>query len=99
MIAWESTPQDQSPLGTGRNTLWLLIERRSGFSGSLQSNRTAGKWLVDGPHGGTRCLKQYGKALFVASEIGIAAHLLAIAGVLRGYVEKTGRVRRVLLIC
>lgn len=81
------------------DSLTLLIERDSGFSNSLFScptNSTSA--IVDGPYGNPISLDDYDKVLFVASGIGIAAHLLAIRHLVEAHNDRRSRVRRVTLL-
>ena len=53
---------------------------------------------MDGPYGHGAELDCFDKILFVASGIGVAAHLLAIRHLLQAHQDQTARVRRVSLL-
>ena len=53
---------------------------------------------VDGPYGSVESLEQFDKVFFVASGIGLAAHLLAIRHLIQTHNDKTSRVRRLSLL-
>jgi predicted ferric reductase len=78
----------------------LLIQRHTGFSNDLfTSSKTAhSSTVVDGPYGHPQLLLDYDKVLFIASGIGIAAHLLAIKSLLEAHENQSARVRRITLI-
>lgn len=71
LVAWEHK-DDSSQI------LTLLVAHRAGFGKMIQLCKSDARIRVDGPYGGTKSLKQFDKVLFVASGIGVAAHLLAI---------------------
>jgi predicted ferric reductase len=78
----------------------LLIERRSGFSNSLFTtpNVASAAVILDGPYGHAQIFSEYDKVLFIASGIGISAHLLAIRELLEAHENQSARVRRITLI-
>lgn len=81
-------------------TLTLLIESRYGFSDKLRHIQEGLEFRVvlDGPYGFSPPLKSFDKVLFLATGIGIAAHLLAIRGLIRDHNNQSARVRRISLL-
>ena len=53
---------------------------------------------MDGLYGSVESLEHFDKVFFVASGIGLAAHLLAIRYLIYAHNEKTSRVRRLSLL-
>ena len=77
----------------------LLIQRNDGFSDSLfTSPNPRSSLVVDGPYGHNQPLDGYDKVLFVASGIGIAAHLLPIKHLLEAHENQSARVRRLTIV-
>lgn len=91
MIAWEQK-DDSSQI------LTLLIAHRAGLSRMIKLCKNDTRIRVDGPYGGTESLEQFDKVLFVASGIGVAAHLLTIRHLVQTHNDKTSRVRRLSLL-
>jgi predicted ferric reductase len=91
MIAWEE--KDNS-----NQILTLLVAPRAGFSRMVKLCESDTRIRVDGPYGGTRSLEQFDKVFFIASGIGVAAHLLAIRHLIQTHNNKTSRVRRLSLL-
>ena len=88
IIAWEED-----------TTITVLIQRDKGFTEALfTSPSLASSIIVDGPYGHSQPLDEYDKVLFIASGIGIAAHLLQIKHLLDAHNNKSARVRRVTLV-
>jgi predicted ferric reductase len=90
MIAWS----DQDEAGLSRS-LTLLIAHRTGFSRRIGLCRNGAQIRLDGPYGSARTLEDFDKIFFVASGVGIAAHLLAIRHLLLAHAKQTSRVRRI----
>ncbi|KAF2257699.1 hypothetical protein CC78DRAFT_622409 [Lojkania enalia] len=77
----------------------LLIQQYDGFSNSLfHSLHCHSSVIVDGPYGHSQSLNEYDKVLFMASGIGIAAHLLSIKSLLEAHENRTARARRLTLV-
>lgn len=76
----------------------LLIECRSGFSDRLRLCRSPTAVSFHGPYGSSQSLEIFDKVLFMASGIGVAAHLLAAKRLLQAHNAQTSRVRRVSLL-
>lgn len=76
----------------------LFIQCHRGFSRSLGSCEQDPVIIVDGPYGGGPEFKEYDKTMFIASGVGIAAHLLAVRGLLQAHNDRTARVRRITLL-
>lgn len=77
----------------------LLIQRHGGFSNDLfDTHTTPNSIIVDGPYGHDQPLLDYDKVLFIASGIGVSAHLLAIRALLKAHDDQSARVRRVTLL-
>lgn len=76
----------------------LLIECRSGFSDRLRLCRNPTAVSFHGPYGSSQSLEMFDRVLFMASGIGIAAHLLAAQRLLQAHNAQTSRVRRVSLL-
>lgn len=94
LIAWSDHGREQAS-----RTIDLLIQRRNGFSNRLGLHKNASaKTFIRGPYGRGARLNDFDKALFVASGIGIAAHLVAIRHLLQAHEERTARVRRISLL-
>lgn len=91
MIAWEE--KDDS-----RQILTLLVTPRAGFSRTVKLCESDTRIRVDGPYGGARSLQRFDKVFFIASGIGVAAHLLAIRHLIQTHNDKTSRVRRLTLL-
>jgi hypothetical protein len=69
-----------------------------GPNGRKENCEEFGSVLVDGPYGGMQALVNFDKVLFIASGIGIAAHLLSLSHLLQGHNDQTARVRRLTLV-
>lgn len=93
MISWFSEDDETS-------TIVLLVQSYRGFSRKIRLADTASSAIIDGPYGGHRLdtLASYDKMLFMASGIGISAHLLSIRHLLLAHEDKTVRVRRLSLV-
>ncbi|KAF2028956.1 hypothetical protein EK21DRAFT_90173 [Setomelanomma holmii] len=78
----------------------MFIQRRNGFSNDLFNvpNIGASAIIADGPYGSPQQLHTYDKVLFIASGIGIAAHLVAIKRLLEAHEDRSAQARRVTLI-
>ncbi|KAF2194711.1 hypothetical protein K469DRAFT_706201 [Zopfia rhizophila CBS 207.26] len=78
----------------------LLIQRCDGFSDTLFTTNLQKQpsVIVDGPYGQIQPLDAYDKVLFIASGIGIAAHLLSIRHLLEAHQKQSARVRRLSLV-
>lgn len=77
----------------------LIVQRQSGFSNDIfAATHRKTSVLVDGPYGQTQQFTNYDKVLFIASGIGIAAHLLAIRELLIAHENRSARVRRITLL-
>jgi predicted ferric reductase len=77
----------------------LIVQRQSGFSNDVF--RATGRHtsvIVDGPYGQPQQFMCYDKVLFIASGIGVAAHLLAIRDLLEAHENRSARVRRITLL-
>lgn len=76
----------------------LLIQRYTGFSNNLfNATRVGPRALIDGPYGHAMDFDGYEKVVFMASGIGIAAHLLPIKVLIEACNAKATRVRRISL--
>ncbi|EUC39943.1 hypothetical protein COCMIDRAFT_41639 [Bipolaris oryzae ATCC 44560] len=77
----------------------LIVQRLAGFSANLHhaANLRLSS-IVDGPYGSPHHLNRYDKVLFLASGIGIVAHLLAIRDLLVAHEDQSARVRRITLV-
>jgi predicted ferric reductase len=91
VVAWEEK-EDSSQI------LTLLVSPRAGFSRKVKLCEAGTRIRVDGPYGGVESLEQFDKVFFVASGIGLAAHLLAIRHLIQTHNDKTSRVRRLSLL-
>lgn len=91
MVAWEEKDNDGQ-------ILTLLSAQRAGFSRMINFCESGTRVRVDGPYGGTKSLESFDKVLFVASGIGVTAHLLAIRHLVQTHNNKTSRVRRLSLL-
>ena len=91
VVAWEEK-DDSSQI------LTLLVAPRAGFSRMVKFCEDGTRIRVDGPYGGVESLEQFDKVFFVASGIGLAAHLLAIRHLIQTHNNKTSRVRRLSLL-
>jgi predicted ferric reductase len=90
LIAWA----DES-----RQEIILLIQKSDGFSNAVFSARNPeSSALVDGPYGHSLSLDGYDKVLFIASGIGISAHLLAMKHLLEAHRTQSARIRRLTLV-
>ncbi|ENI01104.1 hypothetical protein COCC4DRAFT_148871 [Bipolaris maydis ATCC 48331] len=80
----------------------LIVQRFAGFSANLHHANTHTNFefsrIVDGPYGSPHHLNSYDKVLFLASGIGIVAHLLAIRDLLVAHENQSARVRRITLV-
>lgn len=77
----------------------LLIQKHTGFSNDLFFKATSDSLaIVDGPYGQFQELGVYDKVLFIASGIGIAAHLLMIKHLLEAHETQSVRARRITLL-
>ncbi|PVH90463.1 hypothetical protein DM02DRAFT_665049 [Periconia macrospinosa] len=77
----------------------VLIQRLKGFSDALFASKGSRyRTVVDGPYGSYQSVENYDKVLFMASGIGIAAHLLAIKHLLASHNDCKARVRRITLV-
>jgi predicted ferric reductase len=77
----------------------LIVQRRSGFSDDIfRATHRHTSIIVDGPYGQPQQFMYYDKVLFIASGIGIAAHLLAIRDLLEAHENRSARVRRITLL-
>lgn len=79
-------------------TISLLVQCRSGFSNRIRLCQSPTRISFHGPYGGSQALELFDKVLFMASGIGIAAHLLAAQRLLQAHNEQTSRVRRLSLL-
>ncbi len=93
LVAWIN----DGPDGSDINVI-LLIQCQQGFSKSLKLCEQHAGILVDGPYGKGPSFEDYDKAMFIASGVGITAHLLAIRSLLRAHNNKTARTRRISLL-
>lgn len=93
MVAWADTDSK----GLSR-TITLLVAHRNGFSKTISRLQPSTRCSLDGPYGSMRRLEDFDKVLFVASGVGIAAHLLAIRHLLNAHKDQTSRVRRLSLL-
>lgn len=92
-IAWSfKVPDDTS------TSIVLLIQQCKGFSNTLTISQSKSSAIVDGPYGGTQTLDGFDKVLFIASGVGITAHLLSIRYLLQAHDDQSARVRRVTLV-
>lgn len=90
LIAWV----DES-----RREITLLIQKSDGFSNAAFSvQKPESSALVDGPYGHSLSLDGYDKVLFVASGVGISAHLLAMKHLLEAHHTQSARIRRLTLV-
>lgn len=95
MIAW-SEQNDISSLDTDSSS-WIsvLVQRRRGFS--ALDGRENLDIILDGPYGSTAPLHRFDKVLFIASGVGIAAHLSYIQQLLLAHMQRTVQIRRLTL--
>lgn len=77
------------------DSISMMIESRQGFSRDLRSLDGYHVW-VDGPYGGL-CFKDFEKVVFIASGIGVSAHILAIRRLLQRQQDRKAVVRRIVL--
>ena len=91
VVAWEEKENSNQ-------ILTLLVAPRAGFSRKVKLCEAGTRIRVDGPYGGVESLEHFDKVFFVASGIGLAAHLLAIRHLIHAHNEKTSRVRRLSLL-
>lgn len=76
----------------------LLIQRATGFSNDLfNAPRFGPRVFLDGPYGHAHNFDSYEKVIFMASGIGIAAHLLPVKALIEACNAKATRVRRITL--
>lgn len=92
-VAWIETDE-----GTNQQTASFLIQCRRGFSSDVRQCVDGSSVILDGPYGGKQKLDHYDKVLFMASGIGIAAHLMHIRHLLLSHDNQSARVRRITLI-
>ena len=93
LVAW-ADGDDCKP----SSTIALLVQCRSGFSNKLRLCQSPTRLSLHGPYGGSQALELFDKVLFMASGIGIAAHLLAAQRLLQAHNCQTSRVRRISLL-
>ena len=91
MIAWSTTDNN-------RTEIVLLINARKGFSRAIGYYQEYSHIMVDGPYGNTYHFNKYDKILFMASGIGIAAHLIPIRHLICAHNDRSARVRRISLM-
>ena len=91
MIAWSSNDN-------GRTEIVLLISVKKGFSRAITYYQEYSHVMVDGPYGNSYHFNKFDKVLFMASGIGIAAHLVPIRYLIRAHNERSARVRRISLM-
>ena len=92
-VAWIET--DRS---TDQQTASFLIQCQRGFSSDIRHCADGCSVILDGPYGGKQKLDDYDKLLFMASGIGVAAHLLHISHLLLSHDNLSARVRRITLV-
>jgi predicted ferric reductase len=92
MIAWSEQDRYQAS-----RLISLLVERQRGFSARLRHGQMLNITL-DGPYGRGAPLEQYDKVIFIASGVGLAAHMLHIRELLQAHQMKTAQARRICLI-
>ncbi|KAI9674060.1 MAG: hypothetical protein M1822_009576 [Bathelium mastoideum] len=92
-VAWTSEPYQKS------RELTVLVQSRGGFSSDLRNCELGVRAIIDGPYRSHSSLRGYDTVLFLASGMGIAAHLLEIRSLLQAHDEKAARVRRITLHC
>ena len=82
------------------STITIIVERNKGFSNAIFNLAApfSHSIIVDGPYGCVQSLGNYDKVLFMASGIGVAAHLVHVQHLLQAHKAKSARVRRVTLI-
>lgn len=89
----------ENQFSTGTQSITLLVEIQRGFSDTLRFGRHLKQHAVlDGPYGVTRDLRHFDKVLFLASGVGIAAHLAYIRQLLEAHTRRDARVRRLSLV-
>ncbi|KAF2197905.1 hypothetical protein GQ43DRAFT_402090 [Delitschia confertaspora ATCC 74209] len=76
----------------------VLIQRGKGFSESIFTAQNRSSVLVDGPYGHSPPLGEFDRVLFMASGIGIAAHLLSVKHLLEAHENQSARIRRLTLV-
>ncbi|KAF2727578.1 hypothetical protein EJ04DRAFT_594415 [Polyplosphaeria fusca] len=80
-------------------TVTLLIQRAAGFSNTIfETSKQQSSVIVDGPYGKEPPIQDFDKVLYIASGIGIAAHLLSIRQLLQDHENQSARVRRLTLL-
>lgn len=111
MIAWSEQDNNDGWAVQAKEDNWkeesstsisLLIQRRRGFSRMPTDTELQGhnslRITLDGPYGRGPPLHLYDKVMFIASGIGIAAHLNTIRQLLKGHTSQTAQVRRLCLL-
>ncbi|WPH01233.1 Hypothetical protein R9X50_00407000 [Acrodontium crateriforme] len=93
LLAWAS--EEPSHLS---KEVTFIVEGRNGFSDRLRQCTEPRSVIVDGPYDQNIELDNFDKVLFVANDVGIVAHLLAIRHLLHGHDDKTVRARRISLL-
>jgi predicted ferric reductase len=91
LVAWEEKENSSQ-------ILTLLVAPRAGFSRKVRFCEAGTRIRVDGPYGCVESLESFDKVFFIASSIGLAAHLLAIRYLIQAHNDKTSRVRRLSLL-
>ncbi|KAF2439148.1 hypothetical protein P171DRAFT_132259 [Karstenula rhodostoma CBS 690.94] len=102
VIAWIESTEPNEKHGESQGGHWseitILVERNKGFSDAIFALKRTSSFLIDGPYGHIQSLDHYDKVLFMASGIGVAAHLLHIRHLLEAHNTKSARVRRITLV-
>ncbi|KAI9717974.1 MAG: hypothetical protein M1828_007010 [Chrysothrix sp. TS-e1954] len=96
LILWD---EDEDNAVGGCRKIVLLIASARGFSNNIRFGRQGGSTvLLDGPYGHSHDFTSYDTVFFMASGVGIAAHLLHMRRLLRAYYDRTCRIRRISLV-
>lgn len=96
---------NQDVMSTKRETISLLIRRRTGFTDSLYKraskaadDRVYLSAFVEGPYGGIHDLDSYGTVLLFGGGVGITHHIPFVRHLVQGYAEGIVAARRVTLV-
>jgi ferredoxin-NADP reductase len=95
----------QDVLALRKNTVSLLVRRRTGFTNKLyertlrsSSGQISLPAFVEGPYGGIHSVDSYGTVLLFAGGVGITHQVPFVRHLVAGYAEGTVAVRRVTLV-
>lgn len=95
----------QDTVSTQKETISLLVRRRTGFTNSLYKRAAKSSdgqvclpAFVEGPYGGIHNLDSYGTVVLFAGGVGITHHIPFVRHLVQGYADGVVAARRVTLI-